>query len=62
MSKSKLWHRRLGHVSIRKLKQLQNFDIISGFSLSKVTNLEICKSCFKKKSYNKVSKRRGPNN
>jgi hypothetical protein len=55
MSKSKLWHRRLGHVSIVKLKQLRNFDLISGFSLSKVTNLEI----YKKKSYNKVSKRKG---
>jgi hypothetical protein len=49
MSKSKLWHRRLGHVSIGKLKQLQHFDLKSGFSLSKVTNLEIYNNCFKKK-------------
>lgn len=45
MSESKLCHTRLGHVSIGKLKQLQNSNIVSGFSLLKVINLEICKSC-----------------
>jgi hypothetical protein len=38
MSKSKLCHKILSHVSIG------NSNLVSGFSLLKVTNLEICKS------------------
>jgi hypothetical protein len=51
MSKSKLCHRRLGHVSIKKLKQLQNSNLVSGFSLLRTTNLEICKSCLEGKHH-----------
>lgn len=43
MLKLELCHKRLGHVSIRKLKKLQNATLVSGFSLLKVTNLESSK-------------------
>jgi hypothetical protein len=51
MSTSKWWHRRLGHVSIRRLKQFQNTNLLSGLLVSKVTNLKVCKKKLESKHH-----------
>jgi hypothetical protein len=51
MSTSKWWHKRLGHVSIRRLKQFQNTNLFNGLLVSKVTNLKVCKKNLESKHH-----------
>lgn len=46
---SLLWHKRLGHISKRRLQQLVKFDILQALDFS---DLEICVDCIKGKMTN----------
>lgn len=48
MSKTKLWHTRLGHVSERGLVELGKQNLLGG---KKVEKLELCEACVFGKAY-----------
>lgn len=39
------WHRRLGHISMQKLKQIQDEDLATGFKLTGTIKAELCEPC-----------------
>lgn len=43
---SKLWHRRLGHISIKRVKRLMNDKVLSNLDF---THFNICVDCIKEK-------------
>jgi hypothetical protein len=43
---SKLWHKRLGHLSIERIKRLMNDEILNTFDF---TNFNTCVDCIKGK-------------
>ena len=47
---SKLWHRRLGHISIERIKRLLNEGVLD------FTDFETCVDCIKGKQTNKSKK------
>ena len=50
---SVLWHRRLGHISIERIKRLVNDAV---FSTLNFTDFETCVDCIKGKQINKSKK------
>ena len=50
---SLLWHRRLGHISIQRIKRLVNEGVLSSLDF---TNFETCLDCIKGKQTNKSKK------
>ena len=50
---SMLWHRRLGHISIERIKKLVNDGVLSTLDF---TNFETCVNCIKGKQTNKSKK------
>ncbi|MBW0568212.1 hypothetical protein O181_107927 [Austropuccinia psidii MF-1] len=42
---SELWHQRLGHLSIRKIKQIMQFKAADGIPNFDLDNIKICHSC-----------------
>ena len=50
---SKLWHRRLGHISIERIKRLVNEGILNTLDF---TDFETCVDCIKGKQTNKSKK------
>ena len=54
----KLWHGRLGHVGITKLKQMKSLNLLPNMSLDGLDKCEVCaESKFVKKPYRTVTKR-----
>ena len=47
---SLLWHRRLGHISIKRIKSLENEGVLSSLDF---THFETCLDCIKGKQTNK---------
>ena len=50
---SSLWHRRLGHISIQRIKRLVNEGVLSSLDF---TDFETCLDCIKGKQTNKSKK------
>ena len=50
---SMLWHRRLGHISIERIKRLVNDEVLSTLDF---TNFNTCLDCIKGKQTNKTKK------
>ncbi|KAL5851083.1 hypothetical protein ACOSQ3_006201 [Xanthoceras sorbifolium] len=50
---STLWHRKLGHISIERIKRLVNVGVLSTLNF---TNFETCVGCIKGKHTNKLRK------
>ena len=50
---SKLWHRRLGHISIERIKRLVNEGVLDTLD---VTYFDTCVDCIKGKQTNKSKK------
>ena len=50
---SSLWHQRLGHISIKRIKGLVNERVLSALDF---TNFETCVDCIKGKQTNKSKK------
>ena len=50
---SKLWHRRLGHISIERIKRLVNEGVLNTLDF---TDFETCVDCIKGKQTNKSKK------
>ena len=50
---SLLWHRRLGHISIQRIKRLINEGVLSSLDF---TDFETCLDCIKGKQTNKPKK------
>lgn len=48
---TELWHRRFGHVSLDKLKKLQNGGLVKGLPQFTVTPLPTCEPCLKGKQH-----------
>ena len=48
-----LWHRRLGHISIERIKRLVNDEVLSTLDF---TNFDTCINCIKDKQTNKSKK------
>jgi hypothetical protein len=46
-----LWHRRLGHVSLSRLQELDKKQLATGFQLGTVNNIGPCPPCFKGKQH-----------
>src|ERR1044072_3714968 len=44
-----VWHRRLGHVSLRKISQLNKLDLVRGLPKLKFTSEALCEACQKGK-------------
>jgi hypothetical protein len=48
-----LWHRRLGHISIKRIKKLINDGVLKTLDF---TNYGTCVDCIKRKQTNKTTK------
>src|ERR1044072_2893244 len=50
-----VWHRKLGHVSLRRISQLNKLELVRGFPNLKFTSEALCEACqkgkFSKKSF-----------
>ena len=44
-----VWHRRLGHISMRKLSQLNKLELVRGLPKLKFSSYALCGACQKGK-------------